>query len=172
MPQGAWTVGDLLVVSHGAVLPPYCVKCGRPSEPTFFAKSFRWHPQWVYIFILLALLLYAILAAVMSKRMTVQVPLCSRHLEKYKSLRSAGAVLTLGSIPEMIIAGSYFSGDYMAYGITAGVLALLAGLVCLLMYGAMLRPTYIGEHHAFFAHANPAFLQMLPPPPPGLILPR
>jgi hypothetical protein len=171
-PQGAWASGNLLIASHTAVLPPYCIKCGRPAEPNFISRKFSWHPPWVYIFVLLALLLYVILAVAISKRMTLQLPLCSRHLEKYKSLRLAAVVLLLGGIPEMIIAGTYLPESSMGYGIGAGVLALIAGLVCLIMFGAVLRPTHIDQHFGFFANASPALLQRLPPPPPGLIRPR
>jgi hypothetical protein len=171
-PQGAWASGNLLIASHAAVLPPYCIKCGRPAEPNFFSRKFSWHPQWVYIFVLLALLLYVILALAISKRMTLQLPLCRRHLEKYTSLRLAAAVLLLGCIPEMVIAGTLLPESYMGYGIGAGALALIAGLACLIMFGAVLRPTRIDQHYGFFANASPLLLQKLPPPPPGFILPR
>jgi len=31
-----------------------------PAEPDFFPKKFRWHPQRLYIFILITLLIYLI----------------------------------------------------------------------------------------------------------------
>jgi len=172
MPFGAWASGNLMIASHGAVLPPYCVKCGRPADPDSFSKKFSWHPQWIYIFVLLALLLYVIIALAMSKRMTLQIPLCTRHLEKYRALRLAAALLLLGCIPEMIIAGTYLPEAYMGFGIGAGILALLAGLVCLIMFGAVLRPTFIDQNYGYFANASPAFLQFLPPTPAGMMFPR
>jgi len=171
-PQGAWISGNLLIASHSAVLPPCCVKCGRPADPNSFSKKFSWHPQWIYIFVLLGLLLYVIIALAMSKRMTLQIPLCARHLEKYKSLRLAAAILLLGCIPQMILAGVYMPERYMGYGIAAGALALIAGLVCLIMFGAVLRPTFIDQNFGYFANASPAFLHFLPPTPPGMMLPR
>jgi hypothetical protein len=121
MPFAAWTSGNLMIASHGAVLPPFCVKCGRPADPNSFCKKFSWHPQWIYIFVLLALLLYVIIALAMSKRMTLQIPLCARHLEKYKA-----AILPLGCVPEMILAGTHLPEAYMGFGIGAGILALHA----------------------------------------------
>src|SRR5262245_34296240 len=105
MPRGAWAHGNLLIASRDATLPPYCIKCVRPAD----ARPLRWRfssqPSWVYIFLLIAPLVYAILAAVLSKRATSQLPLCPAHFEKYKTLRILAAVLLLGSIPEMILAG-------------------------------------------------------------------
>lgn len=161
-----------MIASHGAILPPYCVKCGRPADLNSFSRKFSWHPQWIYIFVLLALLLYVIIALAMSKRMTLQLPLCARHLEKYKSLRIAAAILLLGCIPEMIFAGTYLPEAYMGYGYSAGILALLAGLVCLIMSGTVLRPTFIDQNYGYFANASPSFLQFLPSAPPGMMRPR
>jgi hypothetical protein len=171
-PQGAWSSGKLLIASRDAILPPCCIKCGRPAEPDFFPKKFRWHPQWLYIFVLIALLIYLILSLSISKRMKLQLPLCARHLEKYKSLRLAAAILLLGCIPEMIVAGNYLPESYLGYGIAAGLLALVAGLTCLIMFGALLRPTYIDQNYGYFANASPEFLSTLPRTPPGMILPR
>src|SRR5690242_1810179 len=130
MPQGAWARGNLLIASRDAALPPYCVKCGRPADASLLRRRFSWHPSWVYIFVLIALLVYAILATVLSKRTTLQLPLCSTHLEKYKMLKIAAIVLLLGSIPEMILAGSLLPESYTGWGIAAGFMALIAGLVC------------------------------------------
>jgi len=75
--------------------------------------------------------------------MKLQLPLCARHLEKYKSLRLAAAILLFGCIPEMIVAGNYLPESYVGYGIAAGLLALVAGLTCLIMFGGLLRLTYM-----------------------------
>ena len=171
-PQGAWSSGKLLIASRDAILPPCCIKCGRRAEPDFFPEKFRWHPHWIYIFILITLLIYLILSLSISKRMKLQLPLCARHLEKYKSLRLAAAILLLGCIPEMIVAGNYLPESYMGYGIAAGLLALVAGLTCLILFGALLRPNYIDQNYGYFANASPEFLSTLPPTPPGMILPH
>ena len=78
----------------------------------------------------------------------------------------------LGCIPEMIVAGNYLPESYMGYGIAAGLLALVAGLTCLILFGALLRPTYIDQNYGYFANASPEFLGTLPRTPPGMILPR
>ena len=171
-PHGAWSSGNLLIASRDAILPSYCVKCGRPAGPDHFSKKFSWHPQWIYIFVLIALLIYVILALSISKRMSLEIPLCARHLEKYKSLRLAAAILLLGCIPEMMIAGTYLQESYMGYGIAAGLLALVAGLICLILVSGLLRPTYIDQNYGYFANASREFLSVLPPTPPGMLLPR
>ena len=171
-PPGAWASGNILIVSHEAILPPFCVKCGRPAEPNLFPKKFSWHPQWVYIFILFAILIYAIVATVISKKMKLKVPLCAKHMEKYKTLRLAAAALLLGCIPEMIFAAVYLPEAYMGWGIAAGFAALLAGWICSIVFRTLLRPTRIDEYYGYFANAGPDFLRLLPPTPPGMMHPR
>lgn len=171
MPEGAWKHGKVLIASRDAVLPPYCVKCGRPADAQPLRRRFSWHPSWIYIFLLIALLIYVILAAVLSKRTTLQLPLCAAHFEKYKTLRILAAVLLVGSIPEMILAGVYLPDHYMGWGIFAGLLAFLAGLVCWILFSGVLRINRIDEHYGYFSKACEGFLAHLPPPPAGMMLP-
>lgn len=72
----------------------------------------------------------------------------------------------------MIFAGTYLPEAYMGYGYGAGILALLAGLVCLIMFGRVLRPTFIDQNYGYLANASPTFLQFLPPTAPGMMRPR
>jgi hypothetical protein len=59
-------------------LPELCMVCGEPSVK-HVKKNFSWYPPWVTALILAGLLPYLIIAAVLSQRMTVDVPLCARH---------------------------------------------------------------------------------------------
>lgn len=167
-PPGAWGGEGLLVISHGAVLPLNCVKCGRPASDPPLKRKFSWHPQWYIVFIFFGLLPYAIAATFASKRMVVEVPLCSNHLERYRALRLAAILLLLGGIPEMIAAGTWLPKDYQPLGIFAGFLALLAGLICLSIYGNVLRPKHIDKSLGYFRNASRDFLNLLPPRPPNI----
>jgi len=63
---------------HGYELPPVCMRCG--AEATVYKrKRFSWYPPWINVLILAGLLPYAIIAAIMTKRMNVNIPLCGRH---------------------------------------------------------------------------------------------
>ncbi len=66
-------------------LPPVCAVCGREAvaRPE---KKFSWHPSWVLVFILIGgVLLYVILAVVLTKRLTVPLPLCQRHRNYWRN---------------------------------------------------------------------------------------
>jgi hypothetical protein len=72
-------LGTYEVEKYG--LPPACARCGEKAVASP-PKRFRWSPPWLPVLILLGaigLILYIVLAASLSKRRTVPLPLCERH---------------------------------------------------------------------------------------------
>jgi hypothetical protein len=65
-------------------LPRVCAKCGRKAvaRPS---KTFSWHPPWVIVLIFAGLLIYVIVALVLTKRMAVPLPLCERHRNYWRN---------------------------------------------------------------------------------------
>src|SRR5262249_33444217 len=59
-------------------LPAVCMACGQPAS-THIRKTFDWHPLWIIVLILVNLIVYAVVALIMTKRMAVDVPVCERH---------------------------------------------------------------------------------------------
>src|SRR6266851_3941179 len=60
------------------MLPPVCMFCGNPAT-TRVRRNFSWHPGWVYILILVNLLITLVVALILTKKMTVRVPVCDEH---------------------------------------------------------------------------------------------
>src|SRR5689334_11120648 len=59
-------------------LPELCMACGEPAE-THIKKNFSWYPPWAGLLILVALIPAVIVIAILTKRMTVEVPVCAQH---------------------------------------------------------------------------------------------
>src|SRR5207247_1179889 len=59
-------------------LPDICMCCGGAATVTKTRKM-SWCPPWVGVLILAGLIPYAIVAMILTKRATVQVPLCDQH---------------------------------------------------------------------------------------------
>src|SRR5690348_7389389 len=81
-------------------LPQLCMRCGEPAAFTK-RKTFSWYPAWVYLLILVHLLVFLIVALVLTKRMTVPVPLCDKHRHQFLwpvLLGVAALLLLLGTI--------------------------------------------------------------------------
>ena len=171
-PRGVWAYGKRIIVAKDAVLPRYCLKCGRPAAEELVRRRFSWHQSWIYAFLLIAILVYAILAAALSKRMTLHLPLCRKHREKYQALRAASAVLLLGALPEIAVAAVFLPESQRAYGIIAAGLSLIAGAVCLGLSNGILGVDRIDDGFGYFSKVCDGFLKRLPPPPPGTVFPR
>lgn len=67
-------------------LPRVCMTCGAPAEVER-GKLFSWHPGWVIVLIFIGLLVYVVVALVLTKRRRVWTPLCQRHAN-YWSVRA------------------------------------------------------------------------------------
>jgi len=81
-------------------LPEVCMKCGAPAT-VFKDKNFAWHPRWVFVLIMVHLLVYAIVAVIMTRKRRVRVPLCERHKNHWLGRQ----VVLLGSLLVLLLTG-------------------------------------------------------------------
>ena len=90
--------GKALVLSHDALLPDVCMKCGSHDGITRREVIFSWSPVWVryLIFCIIGVLLQLL----MRVRASFIVPLCARCNARWSLARYA----TLGSIGALVVA--------------------------------------------------------------------
>lgn len=89
---GVYRKGFDLVVHERVGLPPYCIKCDEEvsgsSGGAFLRQKFRWHHPAVYVAII-SPMIYVILALALSKRATLDLPLCGTHMAKRRKMRNS-----------------------------------------------------------------------------------
>jgi hypothetical protein len=136
----ARVVLDLDEVKEGQ-LPAVCMKCGAPAEAQP-RKLFSWHPGWVILLILVGLLVYVIVALILTKRRRVWTPLCRRHAG-YWTVRAwyvlggfcailaafiAWLVIGAGTDAELWwpVAGLTLAGVFFVWLVSAGVLQTIS----------------------------------------------
>lgn len=153
-------VGNLLVATPGAQFPPYCVKCGQPAQK-WINKNFGWHTPWLYLIILVNLLIYAIVATIVMKRMRLNVPLCAQHAGRRRTLLTLGWVMLAAFLPISIMIGVAGNGSDEAVGIAVllGFVMFIGSLVLLAIGSVVMRPKEITDTAATFTGVSPAFLQ-------------
>src|SRR6185437_12671639 len=90
-------------------LPMVCMCCGDEATTTV-KRTLRWHPGWVYVLILAHVLIYAIVAIIMTKKATINAPLCDRHKGHwfYRNLLIWGCFFLFGSVG---VAGLVLAGN-------------------------------------------------------------
>jgi NhaP-type Na+/H+ or K+/H+ antiporter len=130
--------------------PKVCMKCGARST-AIVRKTFSWYPPWIGITILVALLVYIILVAVLTKRMTVPIPLCDKHKGHWtkRTLITLLGLLGVLGLVGLAIAASTSEGDLadMAgafWGIVLVSLLVWLIVIIVLQYTAI-RPSEITD---------------------------
>jgi hypothetical protein len=59
-------------------LPEVCLRCGAPGT-VFKRKTFSWFPGWIYVLLVTGLVPFLVVALVLTRRRTVEAPLCAEH---------------------------------------------------------------------------------------------
>lgn len=147
-------------VTQAVPLPPPCVKCGAPANGKPVVKTFYWHHPALYLIILVALLIYVIVAVIVRKNIRLSVPLCARHAQ-----RRSMAVTLSWVIPVVGVADAFILPNL---GVNGGIVALitvalvLTGLIIWAVVSYPIRPKYIDQYRAEFTGVCEAYLQQFP----------
>src|SRR6185503_14036738 len=96
---GIWREDNTLVMTKDASLPDQCVKCNAPAHGFRLKRNLSWHHPAIYLVIIVAWVIYLVLAIALSKRATVYLGLCAEHVKQRKNLLIAGwSMLAIGLI--------------------------------------------------------------------------
>jgi len=123
-----WQKKSTLVFNKNAVLPYRCVKCNGPAD-SWLKRKLTWHHPALYFLIFAGLLVYVIIAAILSKRATVDIGLCNDHRSKRRSGIILGLLMFIGGIFVAIIG---FAGEYTFVWII-GIVLVPVGIVWMIV---------------------------------------
>lgn len=155
---GIWREGSTLVMSKDASLPDQCVKCDAPANGFRLTRRLSWHHPALFLLLLLAWILYLILALVLRKQATVALGLCQEHYQRRKKLMTIGWVLfAIGLISPVV----GFSTDYPGIGLL-GILLLLVSIVWLSIVTRVVTVKKIDDHFVWLNGINKNYLERLP----------
>ena len=164
---GFWSDGKNLVLHRDARLPDRCLRCNEPATVRL-RKTLYWHHPALYLLILAGLLLYAIVALIVRKKLPSEWPLCGRHAGR----RRWGIALTwIGLLGIFLFPwGLAFAGEALGAKDAFGLLAVFSFPLALIMMfvglylQTVLRPTKIDDHYGYLLVGKP-FLASCPPLP-------
>lgn len=153
-----WREGKILVMRKDGHFPDRCIKCNAPSVAPRRRYRLSWHSPWLYVLILLAILLYAIVAAIVRKTAVVHVGLCERHQKRVLWGRIIGWG---GLVVEVLLVWAALATQEPGYGLLALALALpwmIGGLVI----SRLVLPQRIDDKIVRLKGCGPDFLASLP----------
>lgn len=148
-------------------LPPVCMVCGAEATTTS-RQTFRWHPPWVIVLIIAGLLIWAIVAIILTKTMTVQAPVCDEHKGHWFKRKLIGWLAVLlglaalfGGIVVMASVGNdprY--RDLAALGPLGGAVSMLLGLiVAVVAFRSAIRPLEISNDDIRLTGVHAEFIE-------------
>ncbi len=166
--EGVWRRGGVLVVSRLARLPDRCVSCNEPAE-TRIRSKLSWHRGWVYLFALLNLLVYAVVALALRKKAELEVPQCARHakIRRYGFL-GAWALMGIGTGIAWAVAALDVDGPI---GAAPLLIFFSTAFVALIMGFTISRPVVarrIDDEFLWLGKCGGRFLSSLPEAPRGV----
>jgi hypothetical protein len=152
------------------LLPSVCMVTGEPTGDVK-RHTFSWTPPWVGILILAGLLPYIVVALILRKQITIDVPLVARKRGHWAVRQAFGLIGVLGCIA-LGIAGIVISSDPdnmrnkgpdigLILTAAAGVGLVVVIIVALILQGTCVRPKEITERDITLAGVHENFVVAL-----------
>ena len=153
-----WREGKVLVLRQGSPFPHRCISCNEPAVAPGRRQKLAWHPPAWYLLVLLAVLLYAIVAIIVRKKAVVEVGLCERHQKRVLF----GRIVGWGGF--VVLLGLGF-GAAAQPSSDLGLVAMLFALpwvLATITFNRLLVPQRIDDRFVRVKGCGPAFLNSLP----------
>lgn len=154
---GIWRDGATLVMSKDAQLPDRCVKCNAFTNGRL-RRKFSWHHPAIYILIIVAWLIYLIVAMIVRKRATVDLGFCEEHSAKRRTYIWIAWLLALGGVASFVLA--ILANDSTPALI--GFLLLLTAVVFAVITTRLVYPSKIDDRFVWLKGINAEYLNQLP----------
>jgi hypothetical protein len=163
--SGIFRQGNVLIVHRLAQFPPYCVRTNA-STNRFDPWTFRWHPSWVLVTILISPLIYIIVALILTKTMTFQVPVSEYWRGvRFQRILIGWLIATLGTAGSigagLLLSGPHYDGPGLLLLIVGPIVCLIAGLI-IGSSAKVLTPDKIDGEYTWLKGACPDFLNRFP----------
>ena len=158
----AFRWGRRLVFFPTADLGDSCLKCGGPAQGERLTKKLYWHNPALYLLILFpGLLIYAIVAMIVQKRVTVSMPLCAMHRTQRRNRTIVAWGAFLAGIGCFFAAGATSSmvGTFVLLGLGLVIASLV---LAMMVSNSPLRPVHISDQRVEATGASPVYLGTLP----------
>ena len=155
---GVWRDNKTLVMTKDASLPDQCVKCNAPAHGFKLKRKLSWHHPALYVVILVAWIIYLVLAVALSKRATVFLGLCTEHVTRRRNFLIAGWIMfALGLIAPVVA----FSNDYPGLGLL-GILLLFVSIFWLVFANRVVTVKKIDDRLVFLNGIDSQYLAQFP----------
>jgi hypothetical protein len=162
---GLWRQGNLLVMHKAAAIPDVCWLSNQPSDRRLLRKLY-WHHPAVYAIVLASPLIYIIVAVILQKRATIQLPLTEEWFSRRRTRMLIAWGLALFSIV-VVGGGGIALADTLQDATPLVILAAFLLTIGALVYGLtacrLITPQRITDQYVWVKGVNPDYLNRLEP---------
>jgi len=144
-------------MSRDAELPLRCVKCNVPTHLRI-KRKLSWHHPALYLIIIVALLIYLIVAMILRKSATVEIGLCDEHQAKRRRDVWITITLVVVGILGFALALGFEDVTYLLLGFVALIAALIYGIAV----ARVVAPAKIDDRFVWLTGINKQYLNELP----------
>ncbi len=157
-----WQDGDMLVARNEAEYPDRCIKCNAPAEGYRFRRTVRWHPPLVYLVLLANILLYALIATIVSKKSRVEAGLCRAHRVRRRNAILTGWGMAIVGVV-VFIAGLSLDAGWKGVPVVLGLCLVFGGAIYGILRAQIYVPKKINkEKFVWLRKVDSDFLASLP----------
>jgi hypothetical protein len=157
-----WRDQSMLIMLPDATMPRRCIKCNGPAhEPTKNRKVY-WHHPAIYMLLLLNVIIYAVVAVAVRKKVTLSAGLCAGHKKRRRLAITLGWVGFLAGFALLVGAAGSDGG---AGAVILGILVMLGSIVAGMIFGRVVIARRIDTSYVRLKGCGSAFLDSLPPFP-------
>jgi hypothetical protein len=140
-------------------IPDLCARCGQPT--TFRkTKEFSWCPPWVFLLALLVLVPAIIVGLILTKKRTLDVPLCALHRHHFlwaPLIIVGGFVLLVALAFALTVLANEFDLPVLCWGWV--VFLLIWVIAALSIQTRVIRPKEITDDEITLSGVAPEFVE-------------
>ena len=161
---GLWRERSLLVMDKTATLPvDRCIVCNAPATGKPLRRKLFWHSPWWYLLVLFNLVVYAIAAMIVRRKVDLRVGLCDTHRSRRRWWIALAWSLVLGAIGLLAIGLTTRLTDGTAASLIGlAVLGFLAGGIIGIYGPRIVTAKQIDDRYAWIGGVSSKLLDTLP----------
>ncbi|MDX1947374.1 MAG: hypothetical protein SFU86_18380 [Pirellulaceae bacterium] len=160
---GLWRQGNILVMHKNAPLPDICLKSNQPATRRL-KRNLQWHHPLIALTILIGVLIYVVLAIVLTKRATIYIALTDEWFARRRTRMLIAWLSGLGSLALIPLGIALaVNTDQGEYGLLVipGIIGALAALIAGQALVSMVSPKRMTDEYIWLKGVHPEFLNRL-----------
>jgi hypothetical protein len=161
---GLFRQGNVLVMHKNAPLPDRCIKSNEPAHGRTLKRTLRWHHPLAFLALLANLIIYIIVAAILTKTATIHIGLSEKWFTRRRIIIAVSWLLVLAGLG--LFGGGIAAMDALPdvgpFLMIGGIIVGIGGAIFGLMAARLVYPSKITDTHVWLKGVHPDYLNGLP----------